>query len=101
MAWDEDPAEARREKIKKPTALERGLLADFEAGQERKNNLLSYLSTLIRRGLVGPDLPGSPFADGLKPIVVTEAAGELQFAGRPHLRKADFDKEADEWPISY
>jgi hypothetical protein len=100
-AWEANPVQARQQKIKKPTKLEKAMLADLEIGRQRKAALLSYLAVMIRRGLVGDPQPENRFSEGLTPVVAMEAGGVLRFETTPHLRKSDFDKEEEGWTVNY
>jgi hypothetical protein len=100
-AWDEDPLLAKKNKVKRPTKLELGQLADLEEGRRRKATLKKYLAALIRRGLVGEPPKGARFGDGLQPVAAMEEGGVVRFETTPHLRKSDFDSEAEGWTVNY
>jgi len=84
-----------------PTKLEKGQLADLEEGRRRKTALKKYLAALIRRGLVGEPPKGARFSDGLQPVAAMEEGGVVRFETTPHLRKSDFDTEAEGWTVNY
>ena len=100
-AWQADPKEAKRQKIKRPTRQELAELADLEQGGQRRATLLEYIAAATRRGLVGEPQPANPFMDGLKPVVAIEAGGVVRFEMTPHLRKSDFDTEGEGWTVNY
>jgi hypothetical protein len=51
-AWDEDPLLAKKNKVKRPTKLELGQLADLEEGRRRKATLKKYLAAYARATLI-------------------------------------------------
>jgi hypothetical protein len=84
----------------RPTELEKAALADYKAGQQRKKDVLSYLSGLMQRGLVGSST-GAGFSDGLKPVMASEApGGTVSFHIAGHLRDSEFQPEAP-WKVNY
>jgi len=85
----------------KTTKHDRAMLADLKIGKERKQALLSYLSTIIRRGLVGAAQPESRFSDASRPVAAFERGEAVHFEMTPHLRNSDFDKEEDGWTVNY
>ncbi len=101
-AWEQDPVQARADKYKKPTKHEIDQLADLEEGRKRRAAIKSYLSHLIRRGLVGEPQPENRFQDGSSPVAAVEVGGSVRFEATPYLRKNDFDaEEEEEWPANY
>lgn len=94
-AWDSDPVQAKKDKIKAPTKQERGELADLQMGRQRKADIKRYLAVLIRRRLVGAFRPGSRPGEGLKPVVALEDGEVLRFETTPHLYNSDFDTEEE------
>jgi hypothetical protein len=55
------PEEARKiQNRTKPNKLEKALLEDLQIGEQRKRDLLTYLSTMIKRRLVGSPTAGRP-----------------------------------------
>ena len=49
-SWEHDPAEAKKQRIKKPTKYEMEALEDLAIGRQRKKAILTYLSALIQEG---------------------------------------------------
>jgi hypothetical protein len=100
-AWERDPAQAKRDKIKAPTKQERGELADMHVGRQRKADIKKYLAVMIRRRLVGTSHPEQRFGEALKPVVAMEDGEVVRFETTPHLRKSDIDSEEEGWTINY
>mgnify|MGYP001051276959 FL=1 len=85
----------------KQTKMEQALLDDLKVGLKRKEDLLSYLSALARRGLVGAAQPESRFRESTRPVTAYEQDGVVKFEMTPHLRDSDFDKREDGWTVNY
>jgi hypothetical protein len=96
------PEEARKLRNKaKPTKLDKALLDDLRIGEKRKQDLLTYLSRMIKRGLVGSPTTGSPFSETDKPITLVEDGDAIRLEMAPHLSSKDFEREEEEWLTNF
>jgi hypothetical protein len=96
------PEEARKLRNKtKPTKHENALLKDLRIGEQRKRDLLTYLSKLIKRGLIGLPTAGSPFSETDKPITLIEEGDAIHLEMAPHLSSEDFEREEAEWLTNF
>ncbi|MGB5987494.1 MAG: hypothetical protein WBG37_19470, partial [Desulfobacterales bacterium] len=96
------PAEAKKIRGKaKPTKLEKKALADLGIGEGRKKDLLTYLSRLIQRGMVGTPAAGSPFSETDKPFTLLEEGQALHLEAAPHISMEDFTREEEEWLTNF
>jgi hypothetical protein len=83
------------------TRLERAQLADLAVGEGRRQALLRYISAAIKAGLIGETQSDNPLVDRQRPISAVTKNGLLHLQVAPHLRKSDFDKEVERWPVNY
>ena len=102
-SWKANPVNnmENRKKINQITKKQLSSLAVFDAGIERKREKLSYISTLIQRGLIGPPKTGSRLHDGDPSIMALESEGEVRFETMFNLRHADFEDKEETWPVNY
>jgi hypothetical protein len=101
-AWEQDPAVARRKKVRPLTKLERAGLQDLEDGRQRRQALCDYLSELVRRGLAGAAPTGAQFNEALKPLTIfAQEDGSLRFEMAAQARENEIGEEAQGWMIDF
>jgi len=97
-----NPEEAQKlRKKSKPTKLEKALLADLRIGEKRKQDLLTNLSRLIKRGMVGSPVASSPFSETDSPIKLIEEGNAVRLEMALHVSMNDFAREEEEWLTNF
>jgi len=95
--------EARKLRNKSnPTNLDEALLDDLKVGEQRKTDLLLYLSKINKQGMLrAAALAQTPFTLPDKPFTVVEEDNVIHLEMLPHINMHDFEREEGEWLTNY